>query len=142
MEEEYLKASIQLREYLLAGSENVSEAKSKLRLALKQLDVNNNGCITSEDLRSYISSHGVASENSSILELLVEQVDINRDKKIEYSELGDFLWPEKILDGIDKEFGLILQYVRKAVIKVVGAAASNDTEEALLGIYSQIYILA
>ena len=74
-------------------------------------------------------------EDPDLLNLLVEQIDLNRNGKIEYSELESFLWPagESAAETGEREFGIILQYVRNAVKKVVQAAAANDSEEALLG---------
>ena len=61
-EDDFTSACKNLRESLLADSTDLQEAKMKIKIALRSLDEDGNGCVTSEELRDYILSHGVSAK--------------------------------------------------------------------------------
>ena len=86
-------------------------------------------------LNRFIVSHGVGTDNPNLVALLVEQIDINRDGAVSFKELEEFLWPA---NPEEAEFGLTLQYVRRAVRQHVFAHASVESPETVLEAFATI----
>eukprot|EP01033_Poteriospumella_lacustris_P011117 gene11117-7908_t len=66
-------------------------------------------------------------------DLLVQQIDVNRDGTVSLQELEDFLFPPKSSDDAN-EIGIVLDMCRKALIRIIGSsgAASTGSDDALL----------
>ena len=62
---------------------------TQLNVALLNLGKDQDGHVTSEELKSFILSH--IKVKDELLPLLIEQIDVDRDGTISHSELEDFL---------------------------------------------------
>ena len=149
------RASSALREAfrVVAHGRTVTEGRRKLKNVFKDLDEDGNGTFDTSELRHFIVGVGVGIDDENMLNLLCDSIDINRDGIITSQELEDFIWPMSFEETANSssalistpdsassndEFGLILTYVRKAVIRVVGGAAAEGTDEALLAAFGAI----
>eukprot|EP01041_Mallomonas_annulata_P008827 gene8827-18274_t len=86
----------QFRIKILKHSNGIKNAKSKLKKAFQQLDRDNDGKATVDELRLLIETVCEIQKDPSsdrLINLLIEQIDLNRDGVITYSELEMFLWP-------------------------------------------------
>jgi len=142
-----------LRTALLSHGRGVAGGKLFLRSIFKDLDEDGNGDLSVEELRHFILGLGIGEGDEETLTLLVDSIDLNRDGIVSNRELEDFIWPPgnahtldvsspdaraREEDAVSSEFGLTLQYVRKAVLRVVGGAAAEGTDEALLAAFGAI----
>lgn len=137
----------EFRNLLLEKYENNNNKKEDIKLYLKRifhiLDENSDGIITTNELRHFISTLNINTNNintinntnstnttnntnnnnnnnnnnsstvNNFIEILIHQIDINGDGKISYSELMEFLWPKEISQ---REIGIVIQKIRDALL--------------------------
>ena len=121
-----------------------NKAKDFLKGVFKELDGDNDGNVSVDELRQFIHSLHVeqpcdareTANSDKFAEVLVSQIDINHDGFISYHEMDEFLWP-KVESG--REVGVILDLMHshfEACIKdkTIQRAlyASSDTNDRIL----------
>lgn len=121
----YDKVAQTLRDILLqrAGG-GFATHKEILQNVMEIIDENGSGVLTSDELTAYLTSNelglfdGVEDANTNkFCQLLLEQIDVNRDGTIGVDELEVFLWPTSPTKGNSSrhEAGIVIDLSRKVV---------------------------
>ena len=132
---DYNDMASRLRQTLmrLGGDGGDHNAKIIVRKIFKSLDNDGDGNLSSEELRQFVESpelglfdehmwgegmHVDISRKDQYVDMLVEQIDINRDGSVSLAELEDFIFPATAAEGkgdsARPEVGLMIQLTRKA----------------------------
>eukprot|EP01039_Chlorochromonas_danica_P006652 gene6652-7352_t len=142
-----------LREYLLrecgGGQANHKEI---LEDAMRLIDENGSGVVTSTEILSFLQSSQLNSlfvdveeaNRDKFCQLLLEQIDCNREGNISSKELEEFLWPANLSPSKGgssnvtsrNEGGIVIELCRKALLQTLGAAATRGDEAILEGFAS------
>lgn len=126
--------STHVREFrhLLLSKQNIGDkhgsARQHLRRIFIEIDGNGDGTVSDSELYDFMISLDVPPH---VAEILVQQIDINHDNKVTYSELAEFLWPRV---ESKREIGLVIEVVRGALIssignKIISRALKNNTDK-------------
>lgn len=137
----YTDVAKMFRNSLLSDASDISDAKKKLQNIFNSLDTDHNGIITTSELRLLLEQLGIAklTENPGrTMDLLIEQIDVNRDGAVNLQELETFLWPSKEKEGDEIEYGLILNKTRQALFRAVGPAAFAGSADGLLSAFADL----
>ncbi|CAM9134171.1 unnamed protein product, partial [Ectocarpus fasciculatus] len=78
---------------LLAGTSDEKLAKHKLANIFKTLDKDSNGILTTSEIRMLLTSLNIRdfSKNAELVNVIIDQLDLNRDGSVSLKELEAFL---------------------------------------------------
>lgn len=121
--------AMKLRSSILKRQSGVRNAKQAVKKAFQALDVDGNGNLSSSELRQFIEAEDLglleslpedmpSEEKILYIDMLVEQIDKNKDGAVTLNELQGFLFPKAIEDYSKKDktsidVKTILKLVRK-----------------------------
>eukprot|EP01034_Spumella_vulgaris_P042709 gene42709-52983_t len=136
----YNKVAHALRDELLKPSGTPQTHRSTISSIFRRIDENDSGIISVQEMRDFLLSDELglfdadedASETERIVNLLMEQLDLNRDGTVTVAELEGFLWPPNASDGDYHELGYVIECTRKAAMRVVSTAAASGSDDAIL----------
>lgn len=146
--EAYTKIVHQLRQRLIEQADDTRNQRSLVRSIFNRMDDNASGVLTVQEMKDFLQSPELRifqpddSFCDKFCELILEQIDVNRDGNVSLDELEDFLFPTSPHGSPSKaskeqtdghfETGIVLDFARRALIQLLSGAAAAGSDEVIL----------